>query len=195
VNIFFLDYEPQRCAEYHCDKHVVKMIIEYAQLMSTAHRLLDGRQYTENNKGRMIKRWKLNDNREGIIYKASHINHPSAIWTRQDASHYTWLLTMWKHLLKEYTYRYGKQHKTGELEFALSRLPLNIPIKSLTIEEPPQAMPEDCKTNGAVNAYRQYYILKKNGFARWTNREIPRWYSDGILDLIVLESQVMGLYD
>ena len=63
MNIFFLDYDAQRCAEYHCDKHVVKMIIEYAQLMSTAHRILDGKQYIENNKGRMIKRWKLNDNR------------------------------------------------------------------------------------------------------------------------------------
>jgi hypothetical protein len=195
MNIFFLSTDPQQCAEYHCDKHVVKMIIEYAQLMSTAHRLLDGRQYTENNKGRMTKRWKLNDNIDTIIYKASHVNHPSAIWTRQDASHYTWLLTMWKFLLKEYTHRYGKHHKTGELEFALSRLPRNIPIKSLSIEEPPQAMPEECKANGAVNAYRQYYILKKNGFARWTNRQIPKWYSQGILDLLTMESQVMGLYD
>ena len=195
MNIFFLSYDPQQCAEYHCNKHVVKMIIEYAQLMSTAHRMLDGKEYVDNSSGRKIKRWRLNDHIDSMIYKASHVNHPSAVWVRQDASHYTWLLTMWKYLLKEYTHRYGKQHKTGELEFALSRLPHNIPIKNLLIEEPPQSMPEECKMNGAINAYRLYYIMKKNKFARWTNREIPKWYSHGILDRLTLESQAMGLYD
>ena len=195
MNIFYLHKSPIECAQQHCDKHVVKMIIEYAQLMSTAHRVLGGKEYVDSSSGRKIRRWKLNDNTDDIIYKASHVNHPSAVWVRQDASHYAWLLTMWKYLLKEYTYRYGKQHKTGQLEFALSRLPHNIPIKNFLMEEPPQAMPVECKTNGAVNAYRLYYIMKKNSFARWTNREIPKWYSHGILELLTTQSQVMGLYD
>lgn len=194
MNIFYLDKNPKLCAEYHCDKHVVKMIVEYAQLMSTAHRLIDGNVYIENNKGRKIKRWKLNDNRDILLYKASHINHPSAIWTRASSGNYTWLLSMWKFLLSEYTHRYGKKHKTSELEFALSRIPNNIVIKDM--DQPPQAMPEDCKILGnSIAAYQQYYIKKKNTFARWTNREIPRWYSCGILDMLAYESQVMGLYD
>ena len=81
MNIFYLDPDPRTCAEMHCDKHVVKMIIEYAQLMSTAHRVIDGTEYTDMTaNGRRIKRWRLDDDRESILYKASHINHPSAIW-------------------------------------------------------------------------------------------------------------------
>lgn len=193
MNIFYLDNDTEKCAQYHCDKHVVKMCIEYAQLLSTAHRILDGSEYIDNSSGRRIKRWKLNNNSEHMIYKASHINHPSNIWTRESSGNYTWLLTMWKFLLKEYTHRYGKFHKTGELEFALSTLPNNIVNK--VMEQPPQAMPEECKSSNSINAYRQYYVMKKNTFARWTNREIPKWYSYGVLDLLTTEAQIMGLYD
>lgn len=194
MNVFFLDRDPQLCAEYHCDKHVVKMIIEYAQLMSTAHRLLDGTEYIDNSSGRKIKRWLLNDQRENIVYKASHVNHPSAIWTRSNRATYSWLYSLWVSCLNEYTYRYDKQHACEKLRFALANTPTN--MKDSNWYEPPQAMPDECKVKGdSLSAYRQYYIMKKNTFARWTNREIPRWYSNGILDLIVLESQAMGLYD
>ncbi len=194
MNIFFLDHNTQRCAEYHCDKHVVKMIIEYAQLMSTAHRVLDGSEYVDSSSGRRIKRWKLNDQRENIVYKASHINHPSAIWTRQCRASYSWLYALWIDCLNEYTHRYNKQHACEKLRFALANVPSN--MKDGNWSEPPQAMPEECKIKGdSLSAYRQYYIMKKHTFARWTNREIPKWYSHGILDLIVKESQVMGLYD
>ena len=50
MNIFFLNTDPKVCAQEHLDKHVVKMIVEYAQLMSTAHRLLDGNQYFDKSK-------------------------------------------------------------------------------------------------------------------------------------------------
>ena len=86
MNIFYLHENPIQNAKWHIDKHIVKMPIEYAQLMSTAHRILDGDMYwdrTANN--RRIKRWRLNDAREDILYKASHINHPSAIWVRESA--------------------------------------------------------------------------------------------------------------
>ena len=42
MNIFYLHENPEICAEYHCDKHVVKMILETAQMLSTAHRIIDG---------------------------------------------------------------------------------------------------------------------------------------------------------
>ena len=92
MNIFYLSNDVNDCAKQHVDKHVVKMIIEYAQLMSTAHRVLDGHMYMDKTKNnRNIKRWRLHSNLESIVYKASHINHPSAIWVRESKEHYMWL--------------------------------------------------------------------------------------------------------
>ena len=89
MNIFYLHEDPIQNAKWHIDKHIVKMPIEYAQLMSTAHRMLDGEMYlgkTSNN--RKIKRWRLDDEREDVLYKASHVNHPSAVWVRQSVENY-----------------------------------------------------------------------------------------------------------
>ena len=93
MNIFHLDQDPVVAAESMCDKHVVKMIVEYAQLMSTAHRVLDGEEYYDKTKnGRRIKRWRLKPAaQERLLYKASHVNHPSNIWTRQSNKNYRWL--------------------------------------------------------------------------------------------------------
>lgn len=181
MNIFYLDRDPKTAAQYHIDKHVVKMIIEYAQLMSTAHRLLDGDQYIDQTaNGRKIKRWKLDDYREPILYKASHINHPSAVWVRQELSHYQWLWNLASELCQEYRHRYGgaadKQHKTSLVIQKLSFAPNNIPRNGL-FGEPPQAMPEDAKVPGdSITAYRNYYIKYKKAFATWKIREIPFWY-------------------
>ena len=76
MNIFYLHNDPIECAKYHNNSHVIKMILEYGQLMSTAHRVLDGVEYystTKNN--RRIKRWLLPDSRENIMWKASHVLH------------------------------------------------------------------------------------------------------------------------
>ena len=129
MNIFALDTDPVIAAQSHCDKHVVKMIIEYAQLMSTAHRVLDGALYqdkTANN--RSIKRWRLPDEvLEKDVYKASHVNHPSGIWTRQTKANYDYMYKMWFALCKEYTHRYGKTHMSdSKLRDALGWLPKNI---------------------------------------------------------------------
>jgi hypothetical protein len=81
MNIFYLHNDPKQCAEWHVDKHVSKMLVEYAQLMSTAHRVLDGEEYTAYSKNnRKVKRWRLsNPNEENTIYKACHVNHPSPL--------------------------------------------------------------------------------------------------------------------
>lgn len=177
MNIFYLHPEPKICAEMHCDKHVVKMIIEYAQLMSTAHRVLDGEEYyglTKN--GRKIKRWKLNNPafEEGLM-KASHVNHPSNIWVRSSNNNYTWLYSMWKELLKEYTHRYGKHHACEKYDEYIKYPPLNIPVGYKT--QPTQAMPDDVKVKGdSLTAYRDYYIKYKVDFAKWTNRQMPEWW-------------------
>tara|TARA_E500000331_G_scaffold135654_1_gene132476 strand:- start:969 stop:1568 length:600 start_codon:yes stop_codon:yes gene_type:complete len=176
MNIFYLDKDPKTCAEMHCDKHVVKMIIEYAQLMSTAHRVLDGDQYegrTANN--RRIKRWKHPiPVMEKTLYKASHVNHPSGKWTRDSQNHYNWLYEMWTHLCDEYTHRYGKVHMTDtKLRELLQSSPMQIPVE--TYVDPYLAMPDDVKQTNVVEAYKNYYINYKKDFAKWTQRPVPEF--------------------
>ena len=159
MNIFYLDRDPVIAAQMMCDKHVVKMILESAQMLSTAHRVLDG------------------DDRanETGLYKMAHKNHPSTIWVRASSENYRWL---WKHmdaLMKEYTHRYGKHHATERLRNILYMPPLNI-VHGVPLTDPPQCMPELCKGEDTVLAYQNYYIIEKSGFARWTKREIPAWF-------------------
>jgi hypothetical protein len=178
MNIFYLDKDPRRAAEYHCDKHVVKMILESAQLLSSAHRFIDGTQEISTSKsGRKQKIWSLNDSRETTLYKAGWENHPSAIWARSNIEHYRYLFNLFVFLIEEYKYRYnGKTHKCEEMVPHLFDSPLNIDVES-DWEDPPQAMPEECRVlNNPVKAYRNYYIMHKSRFAKWTRRNIPHWY-------------------
>ena len=127
MNIFYLDKDPRKAAEYHCDKHVVKMILESAQLMSSAHRVLDGVETLgQSASGRKSKKWVLNDYRENILYKATHINHPSAVWSRGNIDHYRYLYDLFVFLTDEYNYRYGKHHKCLELNPIIFNAPNNI---------------------------------------------------------------------
>ena len=176
MNIFYLHEDPIQNAKWHIDKHIVKMPIEYAQLMSTAHRLLDGEMYLGKTAiGRNIKRWRLHDEREDILYKASHINHPSAIWVRESIENYFEMYKLYMAVLAEFTNRYGKVHGSSKLSIALIRPPSNIPMVKGT--QLPQCMPEICKVkNNPILAYRNYYIVEKNSFASWKNREIPEWF-------------------
>lgn len=177
MNIFYLSKNERECAQFHNDKHVVKMILEYAQLMSTAHRVLDGKEGIEiSEKGRRIKRWFLNDSQLNTsLMKATHINHPSAVWTRKTSNNYEWLYRMWRCLLEEYTYRYGKNHSCERLIGDLAILPKNIANGSFV--QPPPAMPDHCKVNGnSIESYRNYYKLEKRSFSNWKKRSTPNWF-------------------
>ena len=177
MNIFYLDEDYKVAAKQHLDKHVVKMIIEYAQLMSTAHRVLDGTQwYDKTAAGRRIARWEHpNPELDQILYKASHINHPSGIWVRESFRNYIWLHALWEKLCAEYTYRYGKIHMTQQkLQHILKTPPTNIPSGGMT--KMPQAMPDEFKQKDSIEAYRQYYRVAKAKMAVWTKRETPEWY-------------------
>jgi len=176
MNIFYLHEDPATCAEMHVDKHCVKMIVEYAQLLSTTHRVLDGTEVVELGKsGRKVKRWRLSDEREKDLYLACHINHPSSIWLRKSDKNYKYLFFLYSHLCDEYTYRYEKIHKTESLKSWLSTLPNNIPTGNFT--QPTPAMPEDCKIVGnSLTSYRKYYIQNKSHIAKWKKRSIPDWY-------------------
>ena len=176
MNIFYLHENPIQNAKWHIDKHIVKMPIEYAQLLSTAHRLLDGEMYLgKTANGRNIKRWRLDDEREDILYKASHINHPSAIWVRESIENYYQMFKLYMATLAEFTNRYGKIHGASKPSVFLMRPPLNIPCVKRT--EIPQCMPDYCKGKGnPIKAYRNYYINEKESFATWKNKEIPQWF-------------------
>ena len=152
MNIFILDYDPKTCAQYHCDKHVVKMIVETAQLLSTAHHI-------------------LNSNLSGI-YKVTHENHPCAIWARQSKENYSWLCRLGLNLCYEYTHRYGKRHKTQNILELLSAFN---PVASGRLTNFALAMPEECKIGNAVESYREYYIKEKSHILKFTNREKPEW--------------------
>jgi hypothetical protein len=176
MNIFYLDQEPKQAAQWHFDKHVVKMIVEYAQLMSTAHRQLDGEQYIEHRAGRRIKRWRSpTEELDSTLYKATHNNHPSAIWTRASKANYEWLFRLFVELLDEYTHRYGKVHSTSRLIPQLTNPPSNISDNAFT--EPPPAMPDECKIPGdSIASYKNYYIQEKQRLANWKHRDTPYWW-------------------
>lgn len=178
MNIFYIDDDPVQAARWMVDKHVVKMILESAQLLSTAHRYLDGELITaQNDNGRNMKRWVLYDNREPVLYKATHINHPSAVWTRTSVENYLWLVEHYAALLDEYTYRYSKKHKSGELLYMLQSPPFN--LKEYDRTKMLCAMPDEYKiSSDPVENYRNYYKNAKSRMHVWTNRETPEWINE-----------------
>ena len=179
MNIFYLHHNTHKCAIDHLDKHIVKMPTEYGQLLSTAHRMLDGTMYldkTANN--RNIKRWRHPDEEmEAVLYKASHCGHPSAVWCRETNENYEWLYDMWCCLHEEFKIRYDKDHKSYiKLRNILKDVPENIPDVPFT--QPLQAMPDDVKHEDSITAYRNYYIKYKKSFATWKTKT-PKWYTQG----------------
>ena len=180
MNIFYLNENPELCAQEHNDKHVVKMCIEYAQLMSTAHRVLDGELwYGRTVNGRKIARYFLDDGEMNeVLYKASHIRHPSNIWVRDSVQHYEWLYDMWTSLCGEYKYRYGRVHESfRKLELFLMLPPRNLKDKGFT--QPPPAMksfPECIVPKDSIKSYKNYYWTAKRKFSIWTKRPKPEWW-------------------
>lgn len=153
MNIFFLDFDTNKCAKYHVDKHSIKMCVEYSQLLCGVHWVQGGK----------------------APYKLSHKNHPCAIWCRESLSNYLYLCDLGLELCKEYTYRYGKRHKSQDvIEWCLSNKP-NIVDKDFTT--PPKAMPDEYKVNCVIESYRNYYRGAKKHFAKWKYRQIPEWFS------------------
>jgi hypothetical protein len=150
------------------------MILESAQLLSTAHRILDGKEYIELKNNRKVKRWRLPDEREVHLYLATHMNHPSAVWCRATNNNYNWLYCHFVSLLNEYTHRYGKHHKCEIMVPWLMMPPKNINVNYLTQVTP--AMPDEYKVaNDSVASYRNYYRVAKARMHKWTNREAPEW--------------------
>ena len=155
MNIFFLDKNPVLAARYHCDKHVVKMCVEYAQLLSQAVRILNPELCTED-----------------FPYRITHKNHPCAIWTRSKVGNFLILRELAVELGSEFEIRYGKKHKSIEL---IEKLPFPTNLTMTGFDSPPQCVPDDCKNSDVVTAYRNYYMMHKRHFATWKTQQ-PYWW-------------------
>jgi len=152
MNIFILDKDIEKCAQYHCDQHVVKMTLESVQILCTA----------------------LNKKGFTTPYKSTHIKHPCVLWVEESYENFTWLKNLAIELNTEYRLRFKKDsdHKSMSVLNEIS----NFEYKALGLTEFAQAMPDEYKITGdAVKAYRQFYVGEKMKFARWTNRNVPEW--------------------
>jgi len=188
MNIFILDKDPVIAAQLQCDKHVPKMVVESAQMLSTAHRVLDGKLMRKPSKSgkTMVKYWDLYEGADDLeaellYYKAVHVGHPCTVWTMESNSNYKWHYQHFIALCEEYTYRYGKVHKTARvLGSALYSTPRNIPKGPLT--EFPLAMksnPECFFWGDPVKSYRAFYQTKQDRFKMaWTKRPVPKWFME-----------------
>lgn len=182
MNLFVLDPDPVIAAQLQCNKHVVKMIVESAQMLSTAHRMLDG--YCEKRPSKSGKRtsnyWvHPNEFMERELYRAVHHHHPCTVWTTKSSANYHWHYKHFIALCNEFEYRYDKKHATDlKLRNILKQLPTNIPQGNLT--QMPLAMqsnPECMFPNDPVKSYRAFYQTKQERFKmEWKRRPIPEWF-------------------
>ena len=188
MNIFVLDNNPVTAAQSQCDKHVVKMIVESAQMLSTAHRILDG--YVEKRPSKSGKRMvecfiHPDQCMEESLYKAVHRNHPCTLWTMESKENYSWHYKHFCALIDEYTYRYNKNHGTEKLRRVLEKFPENIPEIGRTPFRLAMANNPECMAlSDPVKAYRAFYETKQHRFRMvWTKRNVPKWFVDILIEI------------
>ena len=175
-NIFVVDDDPRVAARALCDEHVNKMITETAQMLSVAHRVLDGTpSRTRTKTGRSKLEFILPGDLDKILYKTSHLNHGCTVWARATDSNYRWLAEHGLEMAEEFVRRRGKRHKAGNLiESHLKLPPANIPKGPLTPFY--LGMPERFHGPSAVDSYRKFYLECKP-FASWKwGAPPPAWY-------------------
>ena len=153
MNIFHLHKVPKVCAEYHCDKHVVKMILETAQMLSTAYR----RNFGDNDD----------------LYKTAYPKHPMTIWVGDSGGNFNWSMRLLDQLLYQYTMRYNKVHKTIRIYESLLGKHTRWQCWKTEFTPPPQCMPDEYKHKDYITAYKQYYVGEKKRFARYTSVDTP----------------------
>lgn len=185
MNIFVLDKNPQLAAQYHADKHAVKMILEAGQLLCTAHWLNWAKMLgAPKLKTRQLQEWLYQNVPRELQppWKMTHVHHPCTQWAAHAWGNYMWLSRHGLALCDEYTRRYGKIHKSHEVHRWLNRvIP---PMFEARVDDPVQitpfalAMPDDCKVEGdPVQSYRNYYNQHKVRIARWRHSETPAWWN------------------
>lgn len=162
MNVFYLDECPIKSARALCDKHVVKMLLETFQILST----------TLIEKGFQLP----------FLYKPTHKNHPCVKWTGLSRDNFDWVFTHGVVLCNEYTYRYSKRHKTQQgyeeliHHFTLNQIAPPL-FSSLGLTEIFLCMPTQHQIkNNPIQSYRNYYSIEKRRFAKWTKRNPPEWF-------------------
>jgi hypothetical protein len=157
MNIFVLDSNIPKCARYHADQHVVKMILEGTQMLCTV----------------------LNRNGLESPYRSTHLKHPCTIWAGLSLANWKWLRRLTLQLNEEFVFRYRKpvEHRSA----SVARTLVCPPIPDVGLTEFVQAMPDEYKVPGnPVQAYRNFYICEKSRFVRWTRRRQPQWFQEAI---------------
>ena len=155
-----MDKNIEKNAQFHCDKHVVKMGSELGQMISTAYHVLQ-----PNN----VPHW--------CYAKAAYRNHPCSIWVRESSANFLYACKLGLAIYNEYQFRYNKPNNFIKLKNLLDNS-IKHPIKSTlnTLTPFAQAMPSEFRMkNHAITAYRTYYASKKRHLFSWKRREVPYW--------------------
>jgi hypothetical protein len=180
MNIFVLDLDPELCAQYHCNSHIVKMITESNQILGSIAYTARGINRKADITSDFVIKWFKNFPRKdadgnphpyGIGYK----NHPCTQWARSSIQNYKWLCDLTLRMCEEYTRRYRREHAGERIcRWYCSNMPASLPMLKMTPFA--QAMPDDCKSTDPVKAYRNYYIKHKARFAKWPEGRVPHWW-------------------
>lgn len=181
MNIFILHEDPVVAAQMQCDKHVPKMVVESAQMLSTAHRMLDGTvQIAPSKSGkRMVRHYRLFEDPEmdQVLYKAVHYKHPCTVWTMESADNYVWHYKHFVALCDEFEFRFNKTHATAvKLKSPLWSLPHNIPKIGMTPFKLAMTSNPECMFEDAVESYRAFYHTKQDRFKMAWDKSRPKPY-------------------
>ena len=157
MNIFYLYKCAKRSARAYCDKHIVKMCLELAQILSTCYQILI-------------------DERDENIYKITHKNHPIVVWCRESEENFEWCIEHGIELCREYTKRYNKIHKSQKIIEYIRDNKNKLEFKSKKFKQPPKCMPDEYKiSESSVECYREYYKKDKIKIATWKYSKKPIW--------------------
>lgn len=184
MNIFVLSFNTKDAAQQHCDKHVIKMILETTQLLYMCWCICgnnDWRTKLENELENNETLLNMQNNNQKVNFKTykcgkGHLNHPCSKWVRESVDNYKWLCSLGLELCKEKMHRWpkNKQHTClGHLEVLCKNIPDNIPKLEMT--KFATAMPDKYKENCVVTSYKTYYNEDKQNLFKWTNRTTPCW--------------------
>jgi hypothetical protein len=181
MNIFVLDLDPEKCAEYHCDSHLVKMITEHNQILGsiayTARGISRKADITPEFVSKVFPGFPRKMEDRPYPYGIGYKNHPCTTWAAASIQNYLWLCNLTLRMCEEYTKRYGRKHAGEDIcRWYYSNMPASLPMLQMT--HFPQAMPDDCKVPGdVVTAYRNYYKKYKASFAKWAHSPKPTWFN------------------
>ena len=192
MNIFLLDFDPRKAAQYHADKHVVKMLLEACQLLYTAQwafaypELLECKAPIHLSKAQKAlpippslqtaPTSLTRPDEQG--YRPCHIHHPCAKWVRESIDNYDFTARLAIELAIEFKYRYPKKgaHECEKhAHWLFWNPPMGIPLQPLTPFV--LAMASEYKKEDPVDAYRNYYLTakKERGLLEYKYRPAPLW--------------------